>query len=523
MKERLVEDWLIRINERGYEVPFAQSLCAKKYHVLRCGHSPTEHGKDVIAIAPDGVVCGYQLKTGDFGQAEITRHLDQINMLVEALPLHPNLPPSFIYRPFLVTTGEFKYPAVSLIQELNASWQKRNLPRLELINGRQLQIDLIALSLDFWPVDPPAIRQFRELYLVDGRGDLDLPQYARFLTQVLSNAESKVAFERRVAAANLFASYLLSEFSNREDHWSLFQGWTICAAQIASAAEEGNFQQADWRDSFTLAEEAAASSLKSLGAEVLAESAFRVSERELDEFSRSRNTVALAAASCWQLIADSRSPGIDQKIVELLGTFLEKGRVFYWGEGAFSQFLMIIWLLEKAKQETNAKAVLTGLITSVAERNAKGSENSLDDPYLSADECLTQLFSKFQRQEFSRKQAVESYSLFPLVLLAVRRNFRAELEKAWRQISSVDLTFFKPERPSDVLRWHCDLGQEHAFSFDQPQKWEDLRAVAIRDDQDRMPLVLRNNLRFGLMFLLAFPQRILPSLVKHLDDQLKRG
>lgn len=233
MKERLVEDWLIRINERGYEVPFCQSLLAKGYRVLRCGHSPTEHGKDVLAVAPDGAVCAYQLKTGDFAQADMTKHHDQIVMLVETRPIHPSLPTKFKYRPYLVTTGDFKEPALSLIKELNAGWIERSLPTLEPINGRQLHVDFVALSADFWPVEAPAVRRFRELYLIDGRGDLDVQQYADFLMEILRGSKSELDLERRAAAANLFASYLLGDFYQQRDHWSVFQGWTICASQIA--------------------------------------------------------------------------------------------------------------------------------------------------------------------------------------------------------------------------------------------------------------------------------------------------
>ena len=168
MKERLVEDWLIRINERGYEVPFCQSLLTKGYRVVRCGHSPTEHGKDVLAVAPDGAVCAYQLKAEDFSQAEVNKYHDQINMLVETRPIHPGLSSSFDYRPFLVTTGEFKPPAISVINELNVGWRHRNLPSLGVISGRDLHVDFVSLSSDFWPVEAPAVRHFRELYLVDG-------------------------------------------------------------------------------------------------------------------------------------------------------------------------------------------------------------------------------------------------------------------------------------------------------------------------------------------------------------------
>lgn len=118
MKDRLIEDWLTRINERGYESSFCQILLSQGYQILRCGHSPTEHGKDVLAISPDGAVCAYQLKSGDFSQADVGKHHAQLTMLVETRPIHPGLPASFEYRVFFVTTGEFKDPAVSLIREL---------------------------------------------------------------------------------------------------------------------------------------------------------------------------------------------------------------------------------------------------------------------------------------------------------------------------------------------------------------------------------------------------------------------
>src|SRR5947208_409352 len=99
MKERLVEDWVIRINERGSEVSFCQTLISKKFRILRCGHRPTEHWKDVIAITAEGIVHDYQLKSGDIGQAELLRYQAQVNMLVEARPAFPGLPNRFEYKP----------------------------------------------------------------------------------------------------------------------------------------------------------------------------------------------------------------------------------------------------------------------------------------------------------------------------------------------------------------------------------------------------------------------------------------
>jgi hypothetical protein len=47
-------------SERSYQGPFCQILSARGYTVLHSTrHAPIEFGKDVIAIAPDGVPCAY--------------------------------------------------------------------------------------------------------------------------------------------------------------------------------------------------------------------------------------------------------------------------------------------------------------------------------------------------------------------------------------------------------------------------------------------------------------------------------
>lgn len=522
MRERLVEDWLTRINERGYELSFCQTLLSQGFRILRCGHSPTEHGKDVLALSPDGAVCAYQLKTGDFSQADVGKHHAQITVLVETRPIHPGLPASFEYRPFLVTTGEFKDPAVSLIRELNAGWQHRSLPALTLVEGRQLLADLINLSSDFWPVDAPEVRRFRELYLVDGRGDLDIGQFARFLMGILRVSESGLDLERRAAAANLFSSYLLGDFYKHADHWSIVRGWTVCAAQIAWAGLSGKHPEKHWADACRIARDSALIALEELAREVLSEGAFDVRERELDDYTRTRNTCALAAAACWQLTCNQTNPQKPefQATLGLLLNHLQRGRLLFWGEGALSQFLMLMWMLERGGHKVPANALLLGLVKGVAERNAKQSQDPYEDAYTSPDDSLARLFGKQQDMDLPRRKAVESYSLFPMVMLAVRRNLRQPLDALWRPITDVALTWFRPDVPEDGLLWHSDKGKEYAQSFARTQSWKELHELASRDDRERVPKILQDDLGFAMLFSLAFQHRTQLSLIKHLDDAL---
>ena len=520
MKERLVEDWLSRINERGFEVPFCQTLLAKGYRVVRCGHSPIEHGKDVIAIAPNGLVYCYQLKSGDVGQTELAKHLPQLNMLVEARPSHPGLPADFKYRPVLVTTGEYSPPAVSLVKELNGGWKERNLPELALIGGRQLLAELVSLSDDFWPVDAPVLRQFRELYLVDGRGDLEVAQFAKFITEIVSNPSTSREIERRSAAANLFASYLLGPFYEESDHWSVFRGWIVCAGTIARAGAMAKHDRTHWFASFELARNGALTALKALRNEAHEEDAFRVYQREVDDYTRVRNTITIAGVACAHLIDQFEGADFDPSpTLDIIADFIKRGRFFFWGERAFSSFLMIIWLLDTVGLSEQANALLITLIQSISQKNHPESELPYDDPYVTEDESIIRLLGPDDSKDNrSNRRSVQSYSLLPMVFLAARRNLRSELEALWSRISYVRLTRFRADATIDLLSWYCDRGREEDVGFDQPQSWQVLREAALRDDSDRLPAALREDPAFALMFALAYPHRILLSLIKFLDE-----
>jgi hypothetical protein len=214
MKERLVADWLTKAGERGgLDLAFCQILLARGCKILRAGHSPTEAGKDIIAITHKRQLEAYQVKCGDIDLKAFQEIQPQITNLVEAGILHPSVRGGSKHRPFLVTTGTFKLPVEQTVQGLNNSWRRRGFEPLTLVCGTQLLPEFMALASDFWPVEPPEVRSFLTLYLATGKGDLDHKAFAEFLRRLLpDHGLSKPVATRRIAAAGLFASYLLECF-----------------------------------------------------------------------------------------------------------------------------------------------------------------------------------------------------------------------------------------------------------------------------------------------------------------------
>ena len=64
MRDKLLDDWLTSATEVGFQYAFAASLANDGYRVIHVTcHNSREHGKDLLAIAPDGTPCAFQLKS----------------------------------------------------------------------------------------------------------------------------------------------------------------------------------------------------------------------------------------------------------------------------------------------------------------------------------------------------------------------------------------------------------------------------------------------------------------------------
>src|SRR5438067_1415359 len=113
MIERLLETWLSRANERSFQIPFCHSLAYEGYTVVHLTrHCSMEAGKDILAIAPDGVPCAYQLKGVDGGKLSLTKWREelygQVLSLVNGKIVHPSVPEHSHHRSYLVINGELE-------------------------------------------------------------------------------------------------------------------------------------------------------------------------------------------------------------------------------------------------------------------------------------------------------------------------------------------------------------------------------------------------------------------------------
>jgi len=519
MKEKLVEEWLIRARERGgIDHAFGQWLISQGHEILWLGHSRTEFGKDIISISPDGRFHAYQMKDEEIDLKELRSIRDQINELIEVPPVHPRIPHGSSHLAHLVTSALFKEEATLQIRALNEGWAARGKPILEIIGRDGLIPRFVGMSDAFWPEQPSDIRDFFSFYLAEGRGDFDPEKFSAVLHGLLSlSNEPPRRKAQRLAAVGLLGNYLLNPFEREGDHWSLFRGWTMVAAHQAWFAEREFLPDKDWKPSFKLAKDAARESLIALSTECLAPNGFMPQDNEMDDYTRARNLVLAGALSAVGLIAPEKRTEVREQMQHKIEMLLLKDRLFAWGESAVPHLLAIQWYAEREGLRVSALAGIESVISTLCERNHIRSEDEyFPPPLVSADDALSQLFTSDLTTNVNRR-VPGTWSLETLVEFFARRQLRIPLERAWRNLSRLDMVSFQPEPATDGLLWKSPRGHEAIRKPEMTQSWKVLTEKANEDRSKRLPNVLRKDLEFALMFLLTYPHRMSAGIVHLLD------
>jgi hypothetical protein len=520
VKEKLVEEWLIRARERGgIDLALAQWLISQGHEILWRGHSRTEFGKDIVSVAPDGEFHAFQTKDEDIDLTELRRIRDQIKELVEVPPVHPRIPHGSVHSPHLVTSGLIKEEVSLQIRAMNERWAKRGWPTLEIVGREGLIPRFVSMSDAFWPERPTDIRDFFTFYLKDGRGDFDPKKFSAVLKGLLPLLDEPTKRKaQRLASVGLLGNYLLHPFERERDHWSLFRGWTMIAAHQAWFAEKTGLPSRQWMPSFSLAKLAAQECLIELCSECLASKGFLPPEIEFDDYTRARNLVLASALAVTELNGEPVKVVGIESAQERVESLLSKKRFFSWGESAVPHLVAIQWYCEKRNLQIDAFPELESVIAEVCERNHPRAEDVVfAPPVLSADDVMADLFGSDPTQPPNRR-APGTWTLQALMEFFARRNRREFLDKWWRKISRLDLLSFQPESTADVLIWECREGHESVRKPEMKQSWSALRNEAMTDRSETLPRILQTDSNFGLMFLLTYPHRLSPALINTLDN-----
>lgn len=537
MIERVIENWLVKTNERSFEVPFCNILASKGYTVLHMTrHSAIEFGKDIIAVAPDGIPCAFQLKSVPGGRIRLRDWRDGIkdqsfDLVVGAIN-HPSIDSKVHHRAYLVTNGEIEEEVTRAIDDMNRTWENQGQTHLKLrtiVKGEIIQ-DAIDLRTDLWVKDLDETKLLLELFLSDGRDNLPKDKLVKLIESVvpvstkqreiqLNNNESN----RRLASAALLCSIAISNYTQEQNYFAEIEGWMIYVAILMAFVEQRNLDVRYWDNELNIAEYAIFNALSDIYSELKKREHFVEGNPLYDPYVyRVRITLLLSLISVYAIWKDFNGSDNEDEEKEIIRKFIDENKKYteIWGEGAIVQLIVFYMYYRRINSTPEPDGLIIQLIQFICVTAKRDSRIHLFSPYSDAERVLTDILNLTDDPPFDTING-NSYVIASLISLVVKRNWKQSLKLLWPDITKIRIIEFKPDVISDFYRWRCEKGRYIHLEPQHTQEWSELKKFANTVFEDNIPKLIRNNPALFLLFLIVFPHRCNADATKWLYDAVK--
>lgn len=520
MIERVVENWLTSANERQYQIPFCQLLAAEGETILYIStHGQMEQGKDVITKGSDGTIRAYQLKGGNLTLGDWRKYQPEIHELAVYPVEHPSVGRHRFHKPFLVTNGRVADTVINSIRSSNRAWARMKAKPLTLIAGEELRKRFVATHGQFLPKDPKDFRKFLQLIVDSGVTPFDKRSFASFLESILPLGDSKRAnprdVQRSVASAVLFTTYIVQGCERAENHWAIFEAWTMMASYAVATANKNTTSEAWWCVSFDLCVLGATRALEDLAAECSKnDRKFTQGDPFTDgHFYRARITLLSGLLAAALLSAEIRNqvPDYRNAVLEFLSGYLPK--VHLWGESAVPYLALASLVVEKHGKASAAEGLVLQLARTIAEINgSKG--RGLASPYYEAEEAIRihTGVDELNTEVF----AGHSYTLEAMIQHLARRWLRQHLSILWETLTRIHFARYDVEHEWEMFVWRARKGSLVTTMPRCPQSWAQLLAESEAPAKSE-PRCFRRKPEFLLYFSLVYPHRFTTELLKMIE------
>jgi hypothetical protein len=541
--ERLLETWLNKANERSFQIPFAHWLAYKGHTVLHVSrHCGMELGKDIIAVAPDGVPCAYQLKGVNGGRLTLSKWRDdlgrQVHALVHSALVHPSLKINRHHRSFIVINGDFDEEVQREIDDFNrASLQAGQPERVvtTVVKGELFRA-FKELQAEFWATNLHDLKTYLELFLEDGKGVLPKERLCNLFHDALpfkavgKKPPSKDQISRALAGCAVICAAATSAFTGVENHVAEFEAWTLFRCYTLALAQKWNSRLKAFQFAADLAADAAYSSLARLCDELMQRKEYGVGDSLLDRpVQKVRITQLAGLMGLYGLLIQRRlqkgkAGHSEREQLPFIQDFCDTNRVklWLWGEYAVPQFLA--WNFFRTTYDATfvTDFVYAGLLEGICQKNRPGSKSCLPNPYYDPDAALPHVFG-LARKPLRDSFEGHSHFLEGLMHLFMRCNWKQHMKRMFPDITRISFRSYQPDEP-----WHFFLyrnrkrGREHERFLAPPHKWSVLTREAAECEGCDLPSLLKPEPLQYLAMLLVMPYRVTASGLRWLATQIEK-
>ncbi len=542
MRERLLENWLDRINERGYQAVFCQALSALGHTVVHSTrHGPGEQGKDIVSRDGAGNYHVYQLK-GNPGTRLTVTQWNHILPQIHALMHQPVEPPlshtAVLAEPYLVTNGEVDEEVHTNIRGLNSLASQNGRPQLKLISrGELLGTYLLPIADELWLQSTDVDQHILSCWGIDG-SDFIRPQlFHEMLLSALpfsSPPQSVKSVDRALFGAAMINEICLRRFTEQENYVSKILGRGLFVAACYSFIEKAgqnpnsfeNFRRLMWTtivdDFLSLVKELENRKKRNFyDKDVPFEFVYHGHRLMMLKGLLAVFSVGVAVQpEAFSELSDDQRTFINDFAREFMAT-PTTGNLL--GEYAIPQFLFSYWYTCRNSGYGVTDRMVEFVLRTLLACNASARPlDHLPGPYHLMPEILEERLLGLGRK-FSFERETFRYQLWtalPLFGLLVRRNLKSTARSLFPDMTRyIHRTTATPDTWSFGL-YRSGEAEEHAERLAFPGSWANFVQRTQTPISPQIPKGLTEDLITMSFFLILCPFRTTEEIVYHLDEIL---
>lgn len=483
--------------------------------VMADPYTGNEHGKDVVSIDPEGVLCAYQLKWGDLNTDKFRDILPQLEILRKT-PIRLVDIKKMPQRVFLVTNGELRGGVEEEIVLLNeGDWKKRP---LEKIDRSKLLKGFMEMSGGFMPTNRSFYKELVELTFEDGTGMPNLEKVYVFLAEIMGIDNIKTNAQRRrdISTAILYAYMIIQTYVEQENYTSISYILTILGGLIIHLGEKYELDENMWVNSYKM----------------IWHDLWHYSKLVEDEIERNwfdslltnpllvnihgaHTQLALNIIFAYklsQIISWKNDVKLDPKIYTNCLKFIY--------EGSLVPLIFISYFMQNAGSN---KLIKIGVDTLIIQ-NSSIDENSVPllPPYFELQDIMEILFRIKKEDLKLRDYQGSSYMIGPLIDMLVRRWEKEYLKSIWSGLTFIQMEEFILNNPIDYYNWRNKNGENHTLLPRHEEKWSNLEKRASQNFEQLLPKNFSKFPEFLPYFLIVHTHRVDRNTIGFLDQKLRK-
>lgn len=524
---KLIENWLSSTTERGYMPAFCQLLVSQNYQLLYISpHGPDEAGKDIIARNSKGKLECFQLKNGDVNLSEFRKIEGEIEELLKHPIVHPSVSGEERFLSFMVVNGRVNDPVRTRIKQRNdTNWNESRTTKLDYFQREQLTQRFVEFYGSFFPQEAKNFRDFLSFYINPGDDFINKEQLCTFLENHFEGDKkslSKTQVAHLISSSLILLNYAISPWIKSNNFVAQIEAWTCLLVYIYAQVERHKLPDKYWKQSETIINSFIEASFLDLLTEVEKRKNLIEGDWPSDgPVYPARTTIVLGYLTTYALFRrlqnDPLEDNSEAKILEVVKKYEDKLK--FWGEVFSPHLFSYFWFNILHKRQTEGVGRFASMLHGLVNPKKAPQPYGFPNPYYSYEDSLrivNQLMVDDPKEHFIG----QSYSMWSIVETLARRGYKEILEELWPKISNTQYLEIVPTNPNEYLTWKVKQGKLIEKFPNQTQSWKDLVENSNSRRFGSIPSILMGKPAFALIFMLVFPQRLTPDLVRLVDTKL---